>query len=311
MASARAARLVVGALALALAGEAGAVPKTLALTGGLPFPLGSGAALGTAAGAYGAGTALPVEVGVVAAAGAFPMELRSFFVPKVPLAFGEHFAFEILANGLPTDAFTLSLDAASGAINPGLSDPPLQVRITRFSDGAPAGSEVVALELTTGTVQLPACGAVPSLSLAGTPVQAGSGALALVGGLCLEEFAGGSFETIFQLRLHGTLSCAPRDREGDGVLDEADNCVGVANGSQLDTDGDGFGNACDADYNGDGIVGAPDLGALGRAFGATRADPRYHPDLDSDGDGVIGSSELLVLARSFLKAPGPAGSACE
>jgi hypothetical protein len=179
-------------LAVAWPGRAHAIPKTLALATDLPFPVGSGAALGTAAAGYPSSTVLPVEVDVVAATGGVAMEVGSFFIPNVPLAFGEHFGFEILSNGLPTDAFTLTLDPTSGAINGGLADPPLQVRITRFSDGEPAGSEVFSLDLTTGAVQVPACGAVPSFGLAGAPMQAESGALALVGGLCLEQFGGGA-----------------------------------------------------------------------------------------------------------------------
>jgi hypothetical protein len=46
----------------------------------------------------------------------------------------------------------------------------------------------------------------------------------------------------------GVLCCrdgTSRDSDGDGVLNEADNCPGVPNPSQIDSDGDGFGNACD------------------------------------------------------------------
>ncbi len=37
----------------------------------------------------------------------------------------------------------------------------------------------------------------------------------------------------------------PTDPDGDGVLDSTDNCRDVANPSQVDTDGDGIGDACD------------------------------------------------------------------
>jgi thrombospondin type 3 repeat protein len=35
------------------------------------------------------------------------------------------------------------------------------------------------------------------------------------------------------------------DTDGDGILDQIDDCVGLANPDQVDTDGDGLGDACD------------------------------------------------------------------
>jgi hypothetical protein len=46
----------------------------------------------------------------------------------------------------------------------------------------------------------------------------------------------------------GVLCCrdgSSRDSDGDGVLNEVDNCPAVANPNQVDSDGDGFGDACD------------------------------------------------------------------
>jgi hypothetical protein len=100
------------------------------------------------------------------------------------------------------------------------------------------------------------------------------------------------------------------DADSDGVTDAEDDCLLAANTSQLDVDQDGYGNACDADYNNDGLVGAPDSAALARAFGATTESPDYDPKLDANGDGVIGTAELALLARSFGQPPGPSGLAC-
>ena len=41
------------------------------------------------------------------------------------------------------------------------------------------------------------------------------------------------------------LSYIPRDLDQDGILDSIDNCIDVQNYDQLDTDGDGMGDACD------------------------------------------------------------------
>lgn len=57
-------------------------------------------------------------------------------------------------------------------------------------------------------------------------------------------------------------SVPPTDRDGDGILDEDDNCPRVANFDQADGDADGLGDACElfrrADSNGDGDVDVAD-----------------------------------------------------
>jgi len=68
--------------------------------------------------------------------------------------------------------------------------------------------------------------------------------------------------------VHATSAAADSyvdDCDADGVPDASDNCPGIPNGplagdcrAQQDTDGDGFGNACDADFNQNGNAGLGD-----------------------------------------------------
>jgi hypothetical protein len=68
------------------------------------------------------------------------------------------------------------------------------------------------------------------------------------------------------------------DTDGDGVCDEDDNCPDFFNPDQIDTDGDGLGDACDPDDDNDGIPDVADPCPL---------DPTNSCDCtDSDSDGI-------------------------
>lgn len=95
---------------------------------------------------------------------------------------------------------------------------------------------------------------------------------------------------------------APPDSDGDGIADDADNCLQAANADQRDTDSDGYGNVCDADLNGDCRINATDLGLLRSAFFGPG------PHADFDGDGVVNAVDLGVLRAQFFGAPGPAAA---
>lgn len=96
---------------------------------------------------------------------------------------------------------------------------------------------------------------------------------------------------------------APLDSDTDGVPDAVDNCLTVANADQRDTNGDGFGNRCDADFDGDCAVNAIDLSIMRLNFFGSM------PDIDLDGDGVVNSSDLGIMKTLFFAAPGPSGTA--
>jgi hypothetical protein len=90
-----------------------------------------------------------------------------------------------------------------------------------------------------------------------------------------------------------------RDRDGDGLCDPVDNCRRVPNGDQLDSDDDGFGDACDIDFNEDGAVSVLDLLSLLGALDSAAGDPVYAEEVDLDGNGVV-DAEDLALFRSHL-----------
>jgi hypothetical protein len=89
------------------------------------------------------------------------------------------------------------------------------------------------------------------------------------------------------------------DSDGDGVDDTQDNCSQLANADQRDSNGDGFGNACDMDLNNDLVVNFVDLGILRSVF--FTADE----DADSNGDGTVNFVDLGTMRSQFFSAPGP------
>jgi len=95
------------------------------------------------------------------------------------------------------------------------------------------------------------------------------------------------------------------DFDGDGVGDNSDNCSEASNPSQDDTDGDGCGNLCDADYDNNGIVGFPDFGAFSAAF-STNNEEFCHTDPVSRC--TVGFPDFGFFSGNFSAAPGPSGT---
>lgn len=96
-----------------------------------------------------------------------------------------------------------------------------------------------------------------------------------------------------------------RDTDDDGVADFYDNAVLVANADQRDTDGDGFGNAIDGDFDQDGRVGSRDFFQFLRAF-RTGTDPDGH--IDMNGDGFVTTADFGLFLPGFgqnLENPTP------
>ena len=72
--------------------------------------------------------------------------------------------------------------------------------------------------------------------------------------------------------------------------------------SQFDADVDGYGNTCDADLTGDGIIGIPDYAGYLPAFG-TVFGPGYCAACDFTEDGIVGIPDFSILLASFGGTP--------
>jgi len=102
------------------------------------------------------------------------------------------------------------------------------------------------------------------------------------------------------------------DTDLDGVDDAIDNCTLVANGPllpdaggniQLDTDGDGFGNICDADLDNNGLVAGADALIFRGLIGQTGVSSAA----DFNGDTAITGADALIFRALIGLPPGPSG----
>jgi hypothetical protein len=91
----------------------------------------------------------------------------------------------------------------------------------------------------------------------------------------------------------------PGDVDGDTVRDEVDNCPTVPNGSQLNTDGDAQGDACDADDDNDGVADVADNCRVvpnPNQADSTPGDGHGDacPPKDTDGDGRFDEDDNCI-----------------
>jgi hypothetical protein len=132
------------------------------------------------------------------------------------------------------------------------------------------------------------------------------------------------------------------DLDGDAVPDRDDNCIPRSekasdklaarnfrvHGHQMDTDGDGFGNRCDADYDNNGIVGFTDVFILGKLGGTVDQDRHDEPSFipwdsvidvgggllvtpelaDHNADGRVNMQDFDILLAGWGYSPGPSNT---
>jgi len=104
---------------------------------------------------------------------------------------------------------------------------------------------------------------------------------------------------------------AVADLDGDLVPDQFDNCSNSDNGpnqlsNQVDSDLDGYGNACDTDYNNTLATNVADFGLFLATFGTNSLG-----ETDHNGSGTVNVADFGIFLTFFNVAPpGPSGLAC-
>ena len=84
--------------------------------------------------------------------------------------------------------------------------------------------------------------------------------------------------------------------------DSLDNAPETYNPEQVDTDGDMYGNICDADFDNDGYVGNQDFHIFRSNYNQTV--PAGNPNVDMDSGDYIGPSDFAeFISRYNSSAP--------
>lgn len=95
------------------------------------------------------------------------------------------------------------------------------------------------------------------------------------------------------------------DTDSDGVPDPLDNCTERANPAQEDCNDDGFGDACDCDFNDNGACDGDDYIAFSGVFG--QYVPPASTCYDMIPNGSIDGNDYIRFTGGFGGVPGPSG----
>jgi hypothetical protein len=98
-----------------------------------------------------------------------------------------------------------------------------------------------------------------------------------------------------------SITADPDDADADGVPYAVDNCTAIPNPDQRDSNSDGYGDACDADLDGDGNVYFEDVSIFRQRLNSA------DPEADFDHSGRVTARDYVVLRNAFGKPPGPSG----
>jgi len=102
----------------------------------------------------------------------------------------------------------------------------------------------------------------------------------------------------------GYFSGVTLDTDADGINDHDDNCRTVSNASQVDSNGDGFGNRCDGDLNNNNATNAQDYVLFRQQLGQTSSPPNYNA-ADLNANGAVNAQDYVLFRGLLGSPPGP------
>jgi hypothetical protein len=110
--------------------------------------------------------------------------------------------------------------------------------------------------------------------------------------------------------VHASFAGVAEDDDLDGIFNWYDNCRVVSNTPQCDTDLDGYGNACDGDFDNNKSTSAIDFGIFVPDF-KKGVDAGKADGTDMECNGVVNALDFGKFVPNFKAGkPGPSGLFC-